>query len=338
MYFNKEMVIEKVFKFSFSKEREDLNIAFGTDKNFLYGCAISIASILLYNKDKKLSFHIFTDLIDEENKEKFRELAKLYNADISIYIVNCEWLKNLPSNKNWSYAIYFRFIASDYLLDKLDKFLYLDSDIICKGDIQEIIALDINNVVAAVITDRDVSWWEKRAETLGVSSIKKGYFNSGVLLINLKNWDDESVTEKTMEMLKDDNIKNRITYPDQDILNMLLSDRVIFLDKKYNTQFSLNYELKCKTGETYPHPINDNTIFIHYIGPTKPWHEWAEYPSSSYFYIARNNSPWKDVPLEEATSANQLRYCAKHQFHKNKIINGIINYIKYFLKKTKNNI
>ncbi|MGK2888720.1 MAG: glycosyltransferase [Candidatus Malihini olakiniferum] len=47
---------------------------------------------------------------------------------------------------------------------------------------------------------------------------------------------------------------------------------ILFLDKKYNTQFSINYEIKYKSGETYPHYINDNTVFIHYIGSTKPWH------------------------------------------------------------------
>ncbi|XPE67440.1 glycosyltransferase [Shigella flexneri] len=33
---------------------------------------------------------------------------------------------------------------------------------------------------------------------------------------------------------------------------------------KYNTQFSLNYELK----KSFVCPINDETVLIHYVGPT----------------------------------------------------------------------
>ncbi|MGU0042771.1 glycosyltransferase [Escherichia coli] len=38
------------------------------------------------------------------------------------------------------------------------------------------------------------------------------------------------------------------------------------MDAKYNTQFSLNYELK----KSFVCPINDETVLIHYVGPTKP--------------------------------------------------------------------
>ena len=42
---------------------------------------------------------------------------------------------------------------------------------------------------------------------------------------------------------------------------MLLADKLIFADIKYNTQFSLNYQLK----ESFINPVTNNTIFIHYI-------------------------------------------------------------------------
>ncbi|WP_349254600.1 glycosyltransferase [Escherichia coli] len=36
--------------------------------------------------------------------------------------------------------------------------------------------------------------------------------------------------------------------------------------EKYNTRYSINYELKDKVDN----PVNDDTVFIHYVGPTKP--------------------------------------------------------------------
>ncbi len=77
-----------------------------------------------------------------------------------------------------------------------------------------------------------------------VMNLKKGYFNSGVLLINTLAWAQESVSAKAMSMLADKAVVSRLTYMDQDILNLILSGKVKFIDAKYNTQFSLNYELK----------------------------------------------------------------------------------------------
>ncbi len=42
-------------------------------------------------------------------------------------------------------------------------------------------------------------------------------------------------------------------------------------------------------------PITPETVLIHYIGPTKPWHEWANYPTAQPFISAKDASPWKDI-------------------------------------------
>ncbi|MBE5201831.1 lipopolysaccharide 1,3-galactosyltransferase [Pectobacterium sp. FL60-S17] len=333
MYFDKNIVIEKTFSFLFSKETTALDIAYGTDKNFLYGCAISIASLLLHNNEQPLAFHIFTDRFTPDDEAKFCALAEQYSSNINVYIVNCQWLKKLPSDKNWSYAIYFRFIAADFLFNVTKKFLYLDSDIICKARIDELITLDTRYVIAAVVKDRDQAWWKERANKLETPEIAEGYFNSGVLLVDLTNWHCKDISQKAMSMLKDTQIQRIITYPDQDILNILLKKQVLYLDKKYNTQFSINYELKAPKGHVYPTPITDTTIFIHYIGPTKPWHNWANYPCTVFFNKAKTHSPWKSVSLEKPSTANQFRYSAKHQFKKGKYFIFFINYCKYFLIK-----
>ncbi|WP_415887195.1 glycosyltransferase family 8 C-terminal domain-containing protein, partial [Providencia rettgeri] len=66
---------------------------------------------------------------------------------------------------------------------------------------------------------------------------------------------------------------------------------------------------------------------------TKPWHEWANYPTAQPFINAKNASPWKDIPLLKANSSSHLRYCAKHMFNQGKILSGIKNNLQYFLVK-----
>lgn len=85
-------------------------------------------------------------------------------------------------------------------------------------------------------------------------------------------------------------------YPDQDVLNILLQDKVIFLPRPYNTIYTIKSELKDKSHKKYSNIINDNTILIHYTGATKPWHARANYPSVIYYKNARLNSPRKIFP------------------------------------------
>ncbi len=332
MYFDQNQVISEVFHFDHSNENNEVfHIAYGVDKNFLFGCVISITSILLNNTKQEFHFHIFSDYLDDDFKKRIELLAKQYRSKISVYIVNCQELKSLPSTKNWSYATYFRFIIADILYPAIDRLLYIDADIICKGSLGELIKLDINKFLVAAVKEKDSSWWQKCAKRLEIDNLSQGYFNAGFLYINLENWQKEDVSSKAMKLLEQEHVKSKLDYLDQDLLNMIMVNNVFFLDKRYNCQYSINYELKVPNGTYYKNPIEDSTIFIHYIGPTKPWHEWAgNYPCSKYFIEAKNNSPWKDSTLLSAKNANQWRYCAKHRFHQGKNVAGLIGYFKYY--------
>ncbi|MEG0232886.1 MAG: lipopolysaccharide 3-alpha-galactosyltransferase [Hafnia sp.] len=334
MFFHEEQYIKDVITYIGNKPDDSSqyqNIAYGTDKNFLFGCAVSITSFLINNSELKFNFHVFTDSFSECDREKFKALAEQYKTNISIYLVNADSLKSLPENKLWTYAIYFRFIIADYFSGKLERITYIDSDVVCNGSIQELVHLPLNGSVVAAVTERDEKWWLQRAEVLGNNLIAKGYFNTGVLVIDLAEWQALDVSMQAMKSLNDSDIRSKLTYYDQDVLNIILAGRVLFLDKKYNTQFSLNYELKknCKS------PVDENTVLIHYIGPTKPWHEWAQYETSAFFIKAKKMSPWCDDKLMLPTNTSQNRYGAKHSFQQGLYLKGIRFYIKYFLLKIK---
>ena len=302
------------------------HIAYGIDKNFLFGCGVSIASVLLHNRSMNFVFHVFIDVISDEEKQHFAQLAQDNGTCVQIHIVNCERLTAFPTTKNWSVAMYFRFIIGDYFIGQQTRLLYLDADIVCQGALGELMTLELADTVAGVVPERDNKWWLSRSQSLDCPAIANGYFNSGVLLLNIPAWASEHVSGKAMSLLSDKNVTRKLSFMDQDILNIILSGKVTFIDGKYNTQFSLNYELK----ETFINPIHAGTVLIHYVGPTKPWHNWACYPSAAPFLTAKAASPWKDLPLLKPGNANYARDCAKHNFKNNKPLAGIMNYIYYF--------
>ncbi|HDV2244050.1 TPA: lipopolysaccharide 1,3-galactosyltransferase, partial [Escherichia coli] len=224
-YFNPQEMINKTIIFDerpAASVASSFHVAYGIDKNFLFGCGVSITSVLLHNNDVNFVFHVFIDDIPEADIQRLAQLAKSYRTCIQIHLVNCERLKALPTTKNWSIAMYFRFVIADYFIDQQDKILYLDADIACQGNLKPLITMDLANNVAAVVTERDANWWSLRAQSLQCNELEKGYFNSGVLLINTLAWAQESVSAKAMSMLADKAIVSRLTYMDQDILNLIL--------------------------------------------------------------------------------------------------------------------
>lgn len=305
---------------------QSLNIAYGIDNNFLFGCGISIASILLHNKSTNFIFNIFIDTITDDEINKFSQLASDNNTRILIHIVNCDRLDEFPTTKNWSIATYFRFIIGDYFISKEERVLFMDADIMCKGSISELVTLPLEEKVAAVVPEKNSSWWAKRAISLDCPELQSGYFNAGLLLINISEWAKEYVSARAVAMLADKNIVSKLSYLDQDLLNIILAEKVKFIDIKYNTQFSLNYELKPR----FENPVVDSTTLIHFIGPTKPWHEWANYPSVEPFLLAKHNSPWREYPQQKPVNANYARYSAKHFFKQGRTFLGI-KYNLYYL-------
>jgi len=331
-YLNAEETLKETIVFDERETAQDnssFHIAYGIDKNFLFGCGISIASVLLHNRDMDFVFHLFIDTVPEEEKQHFAQLARDYRTCIQIHIVNCDSLKDFPTTKNWSVAMYFRFIIGDYFIGQQSRVLYLDADIVCQGSINELPTLALGDNVAGVVPERDKAWWASRSEKLECPDIENGYFNSGVLLLNIPAWASEYVSGKAMSLLSDKSVTRKLSFMDQDILNIILCRKVMFIAGKYNTQFSLNYELK----DSFINPINDGTVLIHYVGPTKPWHNWAIYASAAPFLKAKASSPWRDLALLKPSNSNYARYCAKHSLKQGKYYKWLVNNIYYYYLK-----
>ncbi|HCM1964652.1 TPA: hypothetical protein N3A49_004164 [Salmonella enterica subsp. salamae serovar 56:l,v:z39] len=72
-------------------ERHD----YGHSGSFLLGCGISITSILKFNGNNKLRFHIFIDYFSDTDQKMFDVLAEKYKTRITIYLISCENLRTL---------------------------------------------------------------------------------------------------------------------------------------------------------------------------------------------------------------------------------------------------
>ncbi|QKJ89053.1 UDP-galactose:(Galactosyl) LPS alpha-1,2-galactosyltransferase [Paramixta manurensis] len=313
-----------------------LDIAYGVDNDFLLGAAISMQSIALHNSDILLRFHIFTDSINDDYLKRVKDFTNSRkNTLVRIYKISDGFNKIFPSARQWSYATFFRFIAFEYLSGECDKVLYLDADVICKGNLYELfeIKFDRNHFVAVV---RDIPYMQgKPAIRLNIDNLAGNYFNAGVIFIMLSEWKSRKLSEKAINMLADDPMHVKYKCLDQDILNILFFSHCLFMSGNYNCFYGLDYELKNKDANEYKKTIHEDTKLIHYVGVTKPWHNWTDYPCQKFFNDAFLGSAWCDIPLSNAKGEKQLKLKYRHYRKSGCYISATFSYSRYIFEKLK---
>lgn len=114
-------------------------------------------------------------------------------------------------------------------LPQLDKVLYIDSDILVLRDLNKLYNTDITGKYLAAV--KDPSWFFENTHVLELNLEKRGfYFNSGVMLLNLKKFRKDNLIQK----LEDYTNNNFRTYMDQDALNVVVGNDVVLMDFENN--------------------------------------------------------------------------------------------------------
>lgn len=293
-----ENAVKNKINLSGNNKKSDFHIAFGISKTFTYPVGVLITSILENNKDMKISFHIFVDdKIEDKELNRFKDLIEFYDTNIIIYEIDNSEFLNLD-DREFTIATYYRFAIPYQLKDLTDKYLYIDADMIAIRDLKDYLNINIENKIAAVVDDFTL---DKVGNPILLAEDKK-YFNAGMMYINLNLWMKEQVSEKSVSILREVNLdpKQKIKYGyefrcfDQDALNIVLKNKVKYIEPKYN--FLANISLKHnKNLQNVP----KDTIFIHYHGFNKPWHEWCFHHLARYFRNYKEISPWKNEPLDK---------------------------------------
>lgn len=275
-----------------------MEIAFCLDNNYIQYCATVIASILSNNPNERITFHVLSDNLTNENKSKVKNwLASYKNKFIVFYNINSQTFKGFPiENAYINITTYYRLLLPDILKD-IDKVLYLDCDVIINSSLLELWNTDISNYAVAGVRDRIND--NIRVYNRLRYNITYGYINAGVLLINLKRWREENVFAKALSIA----IKNPaiLKNHDQDIINILFYNSKKILDFKYNL---LEYYLYTEDWlyldrKYYPEIIEacKNPVIVHFCMPQKPWHIECINPYKELYYKYRKMTPWPELKL-----------------------------------------
>jgi lipopolysaccharide biosynthesis glycosyltransferase len=269
-----------------------IHILLTSDNNYAQYLAVTIISVLENNSQaENLIFHIIENGINQENKEKILSLKNKYNTNISIYNLDNNNLEDLPSINHLSKAAYLRLLAPEILPTNIDKILYLDCDLVVLGDIDKLYQEDLDNNYIGAVKDL-----RSKCLALNFSQYNiKDFFNSGVMLIDLKKWRENNISQKLLIFARE--YKNQLITADQDILNCLLKDKWQNLPRKYN------YDSKDLVFNKIP----KDTLILHYSGETKPWSYLYNKADKKYFFHYLSLSPFSNFNYIDKSLKNYLK-------------------------------
>ena len=236
-------------------------IFYACDEGFLKYTVVSLHS-MIKNADKKRSYHvhILGTGFSDENKALIRsescDAFKISFDDVTPYLGALT--KDLPIRDYYSKSTYFRLFISDMYPD-IEKALYIDGDTIVNGDISELFDTDISHYDAAAcheqaMVQEDV-YGTYAEKCLGIN--RHRFFNAGVLLINCKRFRENKMLKCFGELLE---IYDCRVTQDEDYLNIMFKDRVLFLPQYWNSEVFGDIEYS-----------EEESRIIHYIMVSKPW-------------------------------------------------------------------
>lgn len=232
------------------------------DDTYVKYMMVTIRSVIANTTEKyQYNLHILHTDISGDNQAIVRKMetpnCKISFVDVSDELKKIE--KKISLRDYYTATTYYRIFIAD-LFPKYNKVIYIDSDTILLTDIAELYQYHPGKNYVGVVRDQLVVqqdiYGDYVEKVLGIS--RGAYFNAGVVLINCEQFREKNMLKQFIELL---NTYTFVVAQDQDYLNILCNDHVLWIDPRWNVQMM---------GEI---PYKEESIkLVHYNLATKPWH------------------------------------------------------------------
>ena len=234
------------------------------DEGYAPYASVCIASIC-ENTKNFVEIYVIDCGVTEESKKKVELLKNTYsNFSIEWLAFDTETLlKDFKTCFHFSKAMYGR-IFIPLLKPEIKKAIYTDVDVIFMSDITELYNEDLHGyALGAVWEDYMEAKGNNREHLLRLKiDLSHKYFNSGVLLLDLEKWRNNNLSEKVLAT--EDSLREKLKFPDQDLLNFVFSNNYKLLNERYNVTAP-------RARKHYKNGKLVDCVIRHFEGGKKPW-------------------------------------------------------------------
>lgn len=274
--------------------KEIIPVFYACDDRFLPYTIVSMKSLIENaSKDREHIVYILNSGLTEEHRREARSLETnsfhIEFADVREYLDSLS--SSLPIRDYYSMTTYYRLFIGE-MFPQYRKAIYLDSDTIIKGNIDELFDTDIKDCLLGACHERVMIQepvYGKYAETVvGIS--RNSFFNAGILLLNLDQMREGHILSQFSKLLKEYTF---VVTQDEDYLNVLAKDRVYWLGQEWNAELFRD-----------PGVLEKDRKIIHYVFAGKPW-KYKDCPMREEFLSYARKTPYLSLIEREAETYSE---------------------------------
>ena len=238
---------------------------------------VTIASALAYADD--LDLHIYCESVNPRWFAKMQHLVVNTSSKVTFHAFDTSLTAELKVCGHLGLSAYYRIFIPDFFAEDVERLIYLDSDMVICSSLHDLARIPLDNGVIGAVPSFSKQMNQKRAIDLAHGQ-NTGYFNSGVMLIDLHKWKQEEVCDQCLAFAED--YPELIQLADQDMLNYVLAGKYKSLPLSWNATVEMYREIDPSDLDGYSmadiETARDNPDILHFNGRFKPWHLSYRHP------------------------------------------------------------
>lgn len=291
-----------------------MNILVTLNDNYIRPLFIMLESLFSHEKTPMNIYMFYSDVSKENRRRLDRYIKSQGSCFIPVYVEE-DVFQNAPVFRYFTKEMYYRLLCSRLIPGTEERVLYLDPDILIRGEISPLYEMDFSGKQVIAIEDYAVKHMlTDKKEAIGFTK-EDTYVNSGVLLFNLKKMREDFVLDDFIRILEQ--YSEVVSFPDQDIINLYFKEDIKLAERiyNYNTGYGsmggmLMYILGWKREEQEP-------VIVHYMGKSKPWQVdyYGKYFFEYYKYLKKYLN-WKGKILFAFKPCYVIAKMAKAMYRK----------------------
>lgn len=267
-----------------------------------YAQHAGVLLVSLIENNRHLSFNVAvvsTEPLGDGETRLRRTLDGYTNCTLRVVVLNESSGFTLPvMAEHYTIDTYSRLWIAEVFPPEVTKALYLDSDMVVVGPIDELWNTALGDHVLAAVTIPG----SNRCPIFAIPE-RYEYFQSGVMLIDLAKWRAERVFDRLLDWIAANS--HKIIDADQDVLNACLYDRRLNLPYVWNViaPFYFDYH-PLGMSEEDRRDVTRRARIIHFNGPMKPWSYMSRHPRRADYWKYLKLSDWRDFQPADKSVLN----------------------------------
>ena len=259
-----------------SLSKEKINLLVTLDQGYIPQLIVLLTSIRINHQDGCFDLYLLHQSLNEEQLAP--AAACCQKAGILFHPIRVDetLFENAPTNSRYPKEMYYRLLAPFLLPSHLKKVLYLDPDILVINPLYALWETDLSDYLFAAAAHTGKTELSNNVNRIRLKT-DHDYYNSGVLLMNLKKGRDMIRREEIFAFVAEHG--SELFLPDQDVLNALYGSEVLALDDaiwNYDARNYRNYLLR-SGGVRDMKWVMQQTSILHFCGRAKPWKHGYKY-------------------------------------------------------------